>query len=139
VVGHTRGAVLDAGALIAIDRGDRETNRILQQTLPGGVRTSCAAVAQVWCEGAKQARLALALRGIDVVGLDDEVGRRIGELLRESGTEDVVDGHVALLARTGDYVFTSDVRDIGRLLDVRRTHAKICKSDLGFAGCPGRS
>lgn len=119
------GAVLDAGALIAIDRGDRETNRMLQQTRPGGVRTSSAVVAQVWREGAKQARLALALRGIDVVGLDTQMGRRIGELLRESGTDDVVDGHVAVLARVGDYVFTSDVRDIGRLLDVRRTHAKL--------------
>lgn len=121
------GVVLDAGALVAIDRGDREANRVLHRTRSRGVRTSSAVVAQVWREGAKQARLALALRGIEVVALDKAVDRRIGELLRESVTSDVVDGHVALLANTGDYVFTSDVGDIGRLLDVRGVRAEVLR------------
>jgi hypothetical protein len=121
------GLVLDAGALLAIDRGDRETNRVLHRTRADGVRTSCAVVAQVWRDGARQARLALALRGIDVVPLDEDTDRRIGELLRETGTSDVVDGHVALMVRQGDYVATSDVGDIGRLLDARRVRAEVVR------------
>ncbi len=117
------GVVLDAGALVAIDRGDRETNRVLHKARTDGVRTSCAAVAQVWRDGARQARLALALKGIDVVPLDEETDRRIGELLRAAGTADVVDGHVALMVRPGDFVATSDIGDIGRLLDVRCVRA----------------
>ena len=121
------GVVLDAGALVAIDRGDRETNRVLHKTRAGGVRTSCAVVAQVWRDGARQARLALALRGIDVVPLDEEADRRIGELLRATGTADVVDGHIALMVRPGDFVATSDVGDIGRLLDARRVRAELVR------------
>lgn len=117
--------VLDAGALVAIDRGDRKVNRVLERNLPYGACTSSAVVAQVWREGAKQARLALALRGVKALPLDHKVDRRIGELLRKSGTSDVVDGHVALMTRPGDYVLTSDVDDIGRLLDVRGVKADL--------------
>ena len=69
----------------------------------------------------------MALKGIDVVPLDEETDRRIGELLRQTGTADVVDGHVALMARPGDYVATSDVGDIGRLLDARRVQAGLIR------------
>ncbi|MDN3359354.1 hypothetical protein [Actinomadura sp. DC4] len=119
------GVVLDVGALVALDKGDRETNRMLHRIRAEGVRTSCAVVAQVWRDGARQARLALALKGVDVVPLDEEADRRIGELLRATGTADVVDGHVALMVRPGDYVATSDVGDLGRLLDARRVRAAL--------------
>jgi hypothetical protein len=115
--------ILDAGALVAIDRDDRTVHGLLGSAKVR--RTSCAVVAQVWREGAKQARLALALKGFDVVPLDDEVDRQIGELLRDSGTADVVDGHVALLTRSGDHVITSDPRDLARLLDVRGVRADV--------------
>lgn len=118
------GIVLDAGALVALNRGDREINRRLYQ-LGGRMRTSCAVVAQVWRDGAEQARLALALKGVDVHPFGSEVDRRVGELLRESGTADVVDGHVALMVRHGDYVVTSDIKDIGYLLDARGVHAEL--------------
>lgn len=117
------GYVLDAGALAAIDRNDRTIHDMLGSAKVR--RTSCAVVAQVWREGAKQARLALALKGIEVVPLDDDVDRRIGELLRDSGTADVVDGHVALLARAGDHVVTSHPDDLARLLDVRGVRADV--------------
>jgi hypothetical protein len=115
--------ILDAGALVAIDRNDQTIHRLLRTA--GARRTSCAVVSQVWRNGAKQARLALALRGVEVVPLDDGIDRRIGELLRDSGTSDVVDGHVALLARPGDRVVTSDPDDLGRLLKTRGIRADI--------------
>jgi hypothetical protein len=115
--------VLDAGALVAIDRDERAIHDLLGSAKAR--RTSCAVVAQVWREGAKQARLALALKGVEVVPLDGAADRRIGELLRDSGTSDVVDGHVALLTRSGDHVITSDPRDLARLLDVRGVRADV--------------
>jgi len=115
--------ILDAGALVAIDRDDQTIHRLLGSAMVR--RTSCAVVSQVWREGAKQARLALALKGVEIVPLDGEVDRRIGELLRESGVSDVVDGHVALLARPGDRIVTSDPDDLGRLLEARSVRADI--------------
>jgi hypothetical protein len=43
-------------------------------------------------------------------------GRTAGVLLSKSKTDDAVDAIVALLARTGDRVLTSDPNDLKRLL-----------------------
>src|SRR5215211_7859729 len=111
--------VLDAGSLLAIDRRDRRTGamlRVAQQTrIP--VHTSAAAVAQVWRHGARQARLARVLAGVAVAPLDLDTGKRLGVLLGVSGTSDVVDAHVASLARPGDQVLTSDPDALRKLLD----------------------
>lgn len=121
--------VLDSGALIGLERGDESMRTVVStavnQRRP--LRTSCAVVAQVWRGGGRQARLARRLPGIEVVALDERFDRRIGELLRQAGTSDVVDGHVALLTRAGDYVVTSDPDDIGHLLDVRDVRANVLK------------
>jgi hypothetical protein len=105
----------DAGALIAIDRGDVAVvarHRQLQRrgvvpVVPAGV------LAQVWREGARQVRLGLALRGCRVEALDAVVARRVGELAKASGKSDVVDLSVAVsvLAR-GGVVYTSDPDDL---------------------------
>jgi hypothetical protein len=113
--------VLDAGALIAVDRGDRVMQRKIQAALRIGdpVRTNPNAVAQVWRDGAKQARLARALRGITVEPVTREDGYRAGELLGVTRTKDVVDATVALLARSGDELYTSDSDDLRRLCEAR--------------------
>lgn len=119
--------VLDAGALIGIDRGDRRVGALLrvaqQERLP--LRTSAAAVAQVWRDGARQARLARLLAGIDTVALDVTAAKRLGTLLGVARTADVVDAHVASLARTGDRVLTSDPADLRHLLDRRAVGAVV--------------
>jgi len=111
--------VLDAGALLAIDRRDRQVGAMLrvaqQAQIP--VRTSAAAVAQVWRNGARQARLAQVLAGITVAPLDLNIGKRLGALLGATGTSDVVDAHIASLASAGDQVLTSDSGDLRKLLD----------------------
>lgn len=113
--------VLDAGALIAIDRRDRAVGAMLrmaqQQRL--AVRSSAGAVAQVWRDGARQANLARVLSGVDAVSLDVGAAKRIGPLLGATDTTDVVDGHVAQLVEAGDHVLTSDPDDIRRLLGAR--------------------
>jgi hypothetical protein len=120
-------AVLDAGALVAIDRRDRAVGaqlRVLQQRgVP--LRASAAVVGQVWRDGRKQANLArmLAGTGIEPMGSDD--GRRIGELLARAGSADVVDAHVALLAAPADVVLASDPDDIRALLRARGIPARV--------------
>jgi hypothetical protein len=73
--------VLDAGALIAIDRGDRsvlsEVNRALRSRLP--VRTNAMALAQAWRDGkGRQATLARALQDITVEPITRQDGMRAG-------------------------------------------------------------
>ena len=120
-------AVLDAGALVAIDRRDRLIGaqlRVLQrQGTP--VRVSSAVIGQVWRDGRKQANLArvLAGAGVEAPGRDD--GRRIGELLALAGSADVVDAHVALMTEPADLVLTSDPDDIRKLLQAREVPARI--------------
>lgn len=122
-------AVLDAGALIAIARRDRRIGAILRLLHREGVpvQTSAGAVAQVWRGGSRQANLARALPGVAVAGLDDEQGRRVGELLGANRTVDVVDAHVALLVERGGSVLTSDARDMEALLVTRQVPARVIR------------
>ena len=120
-------AVLDAGALVAIDRGDRVIGaqlRVLQrQRTP--LRVSAAVVGQVWRDGRTQANLARVLAGVGIEALGTEDGKRIGELLAQAGSADVVDAHVALLAAPADVVLTSDPGDIRALLQARAIPARV--------------
>jgi hypothetical protein len=112
--------VLDAGALIALERGDHLARAYVFLAEQGRVAltTSSAVVAQVWRGGARQARLA-RLMSSDLVAelpLDREVSRRIGILAAAVTARDVVDGHVAMIAleREDAVVVTSDPDDIAR-------------------------
>lgn len=121
--------VLDAGALVAIDKRDRTVGamlRVLQRDeVP--VTTSGGVVAQVWRDGGRQANLARILSGVDVEAIDDLTGRRVGELLRRNQSDDLVDAHIALLVQPGDQVLTSDEPDIRALLRTRRVRAHIIR------------
>lgn len=122
-----RGLVLDAGALIALDRGNRDMHSEIRATRLSGapVRTSPMAVAQAWRDGRRQARLASAMRDIDVRALTEEDGRQAGELLAASGTSDAIDATVALLARSGDLLYTSDPGDLRKLCGVAGVRATV--------------
>lgn len=119
--------VLDAGALIAVDRRDHHVGALLRvaqaERIP--VRTSAAVVAQVWRDGAQQANLARVVAGIHAAALDLDTGKLLGALLARAGTADVVDAHVASLVGPGDTVLTSDPDDLGQLLDARAVAAVV--------------
>ncbi len=119
--------VLDAGALVAVDKRDRKVGamlRVLQQRrVP--IWTSAAVIAQVWRDGRKQALLAQVLGGVGNRALAAGDDRRIGELLALARLHDVIDAHVALLVETGDHVVTSDPDDLSRLLAARRIAATL--------------
>ena len=105
--------------MIAFERGDRVVAALVEATRRRRqqVVTSSGCVGQVWRRGGpRQAHLARLLRGVDERGLDPAVSRRVGELCGQTGSGDVVDAHVVLLARDGDVILTSDVDDLGPLL-----------------------
>lgn len=112
----TRGLCLDAGALIGIERGDRRVLRLLEVASAAGylVDVPVGVIAQTWRGGSRQARLARFLRLDDVrfADLDLLTAQAIGELCAVTGSDDVVDTHVALHARrVGLAVVTSDPDD----------------------------
>jgi hypothetical protein len=107
--------VFDAGALLALEKNDKAmwerwaaaTRAGFPPVTHGGV------VGQVWRGGGpRQARLAAALEGIEIYPLDDELGRRAGVLLKRSGTSDVIDAALVVLAEDGDEILTSDSDDL---------------------------
>jgi hypothetical protein len=122
------GLVLDSGALIAFERGDRRVAALVEaaRRRRDQVVTSSGCVAQAWRGGGpRQALLARLLRGVSEHGLDQAVSKPVGNLCAASGAADVIDGHVALLARDHDVVVTSDVDDINALLRERACHAQV--------------
>ncbi len=110
--------ILDAGALVAIERRDDSTLRSVERERRARrvVVTHGGVVGQVWrAGGPRQALLARALTSIRVEPLDRKRGRRAGELLFLAGTSDVIDAAVVLLAKDGDDILTSDPGDLARL------------------------
>lgn len=113
--------VLDAGALIGIDRDDRRVAGLVELGRRAGANlvTSAPVVAQAWRNGARQARLARRLPMVDVRETGLRQARAAGELLCAGGTSDVVDALLALVAVPGDQVLTSDPVDLEALLGQR--------------------
>lgn len=110
--------ILDAGVLIAIDRGT-ETGKVLlanADRLTEPLHTTAPVAAQVWRNGGRQARLTRALRFMTLHPfLPGDVGV-VGEILRRSGTADVVDAHLYVVAeRIGHDILTSDTDDFASL------------------------
>ncbi|MGA8016846.1 MAG: twitching motility protein PilT [Candidatus Dormiibacterota bacterium] len=111
--------VLDAGALVAVDRGDRQMIARLRVAHSDGfdLRTTGVVVAEAWRNTAgRQARLARVLRAVDVKAVDLELGRRAGALLDLNHSDDPVDATVVCAANSGDRILTGDRDDISRLV-----------------------
>jgi predicted nucleic acid-binding protein len=114
------GAVLDSGALVAFERSDRRVVAILARALHHGdpLVVPAGVVAQVWRDGRRQSRLARLLCSpvCEVLALDDRSARAAGQLWGASGTADVVDASVVVVARQRALrVLTTDVDDLRRL------------------------
>lgn len=120
--------ILDAGAFISVERGDRAMMRRLKTALLDGSVpvTHAGVVAQVWRGGSgSQSLLARALKSVEVLALDDAIARQAGTLLAKTGQSDVVDAAVVVVANHGDRILTSDPDDLytlasasGKRLDV---------------------
>lgn len=112
--------VLDAGALIAFERGDARVRALVREALRTKARlvVPAAVVGQVWRGGARQVALRALLDGpcTEVQSLDRLLAEAAGELCGRAGTSDVVDASVVLTARRERAkVVTSDPDDLLRL------------------------
>lgn len=121
------GLVLDSGALVGFEQGNRQVAALIEASRRRReqIVTSSGAVAQAWRGGPRQALLARLLRGVREHGLDREISRRVGELCGGAALTDVIDAHVALLAHDNDLVLTSDPNDLRSLLRTRRSEAEV--------------
>jgi hypothetical protein len=120
--------VLDAGALVAVDRDDRMMLARLRAAQQHGMelRTNAMVVAQVWRDRrGRQARLAQLLRAVDVRAVNHRAGRDAGVLLGLAGTADPIGATVVLLADPGDRVLTSDPDDLVGLAEAAANRAVI--------------
>ena len=73
--------VLDAGALVAVDRGDRAMLARLRMAERGGLalRSTGVVISQVWRDPAgRQANLARLLASVDVIAVDERLRQRHG-------------------------------------------------------------
>ncbi|MGH2853846.1 MAG: PIN domain-containing protein [Solirubrobacteraceae bacterium] len=116
-----KGLTLDAGALIALERGDERVRALLQRAavdpeaalhIPAGV------LAQVLRDPRRQTRLARLLKHdhTNVVPLDDATARVVGLLLGLRRCSDAIDASVVVCARRHRQgVVTSDPDDLRRL------------------------
>jgi predicted nucleic acid-binding protein len=114
------GLVLDTGALIALERGDKRMIALLHRALAQrrAFRVPSGVVGQAWRNGRVQVTLARFLRSeeVEIVPLDDQLARSCGELCGAARASDVIDASVVMLAREWQaLIVTSDPDDIRRL------------------------
>jgi hypothetical protein len=112
--------MLDTGALIALDRGDKRMIALLDRALTQGrtFRVPAGVVAQAWRDGRVQVTLARFLRSdeVEVIPLDEQLARSCGELCGAINASDIIDASVVILARQRrDAIVTSDPNDLRRL------------------------
>lgn len=119
--------VLDAGAFVAAERGDRDVIGLIAGERRAGrvAVTHGGVVGQVWRGGARQAVLSRLLAGVHVAPLDEALGRRAGTLLARASTSDVIDAALVLLAGDDDQILTSDPGDLAILASAARADLEI--------------
>jgi DNA-binding transcriptional MocR family regulator len=115
-------AVLDAGALIAIDRGERANVARLYAAQQAGL--DLRSNANGGRPGVARSRrspgraLARLLAAVDVRSVTERDGRAARQLLARAGNSDAIDATVGLLAEPGDRILTSDPADLASLTRV---------------------
>lgn len=109
--------VYDSGVLVAADRNDREIWADHRARLEIGLApTTTAPVVSQVSRSPRQAQLRRFLRGCDIMPFAPDQAHGVGALLGVTGSTDVVDGHVVLIAHAlGAMVATSDEDDLSRL------------------------
>jgi hypothetical protein len=112
--------VLDTGALIALDRGDKRMIALLHTALAQGrvFRLPAGVVGQARRDGRVQVTLARFLRSeeVEVIPLDEQLARACGELCGAANSADIIDASVVILARERrDSIVTSDPNEMRRL------------------------
>jgi hypothetical protein len=115
-----KGLTLDTGALIAVERRDRNVEVLLRRAREHKIEIAIPAgvLAQAWRDGRRQVRLAklVATEHVTIEPLDDLRARQSGQLCGVTRTTDVIDASVVLCARSRNHsIVTSDPDDMRRL------------------------
>jgi hypothetical protein len=106
--------ILDAGVFVLAEHQPSRLAALLRRLGDEPLRTNEAVLAQVWRDPKRQVVLGRLAKRCTVEALSD--GRAVGVLLGASGTSDVVDGSIALMALTfNEPVLTSDPVDMDAL------------------------
>ena len=120
--------ILDAGAFVAVERGERDIVALLkrERLAERAPLTHGGVIAQVWRGGAgRQATVARLLAGVDIEALDVSLGKRAGVLLGRSGGADAIDAAIVCLAGDGDEILTSDPNDLRALAEAAGLHVEL--------------
>jgi len=120
--------VLDAGAFVAAERGNGDVAAWVKNEFVSGrvPLTNGAVIAQVWRGGTgRQVPVARLLDSVEVVPVDDALGRRAGMLLARAGAADAIDASVVCLAQDGDDILTSDAGDLRALVRTAGVHVEL--------------
>ena len=119
---RSRRLILDAGASLAVARGDGVARAELERARREGyvVVIPTPVLAQVHRGGRDRAGVDRVVKAVDaLLPTSAQAARRAGELLAQSGTSDAVDAIVAAeaLLSAPALVLTSDARDIMLLIE----------------------
>ena len=119
---RSRRLILDAGASLAVARGDGVARAALERARREGyvVVIPTPVLAQVHRGGRDRAGVDRVVEAVDaLLPTSAQAARRAGELLAQSGTSDAVDAIVAAeaLLSAPALVLTSDARDIMLLIE----------------------
>jgi len=125
--------VLDAGAIIAVERRDPRMIKLLERAFEKDwtLIVPSTVIAETWRGAKTDARVARFLKLVDTIApLDREAGMRIGSLLASADLRSgayVVDASVvdAALQSAPCLIVTSDATDIRRLVDAARDRERI--------------
>jgi hypothetical protein len=119
---RSRRLILDAGAILALARGDGDTRAALERARREGyvVVIPTPVLTQVHRGGRDRAWIDRVVNAVDApLPTSAPVARRAGELLARSGSSDAVDAIVAAeaLQSTPALILTSDPDDMQRLVE----------------------
>jgi predicted nucleic acid-binding protein len=113
------GLTLDAGALIAYERGEERVREILAVAYARGLVPTIPAIAlaEVWRGDAKDARVARLLKACSIEPVDERIARAAGPLRRTTPNAGTIDACIAIgVRRRHDAIATSDPDDMRALL-----------------------
>lgn len=125
--------VLDTGALIALDRRNRELLAVLEAAFGNGdqVRVPTGTIGQAWRDPSRQAVLSRTFQRCEEVTLNGSRARAAGRLCGSTETSDVIDASVAITVADSGHrtdrvmLFTSDRRDMQVLLSALDSSAHL--------------
>jgi hypothetical protein len=118
--GNRGEVVLDAGALIAFERGDQMLRAVVRQSpeLELDLVIPASGLAQAWRGGPRSASLSRLIDGSLIDPLDEPRAKEVGERLGRRNASDIADAHVVCCAvERQAALVTSDSADMKALAE----------------------